>query len=56
MACDPAPQCNFLCGFFHCDLPEDTIDVGISMRTLKGIHNFRKDCATQSSTCSQWGT
>ena len=42
MACDLAPQCNFLYEFFQCNLPEDTIDVEVTVRTLRGIHNFRK--------------
>ena len=28
MAGDLEPQCNYLYGFFTCNLPEDTIDVG----------------------------
>ena len=56
MACDLALQCHFLYGFFHFYLPEDTIDVEITVRTLRGIHNFRKDHVTQLSMCSPWGT
>ena len=29
MACNLAPQCNFLYGVFQCQLPEDTIDMEI---------------------------
>ena len=47
---------NFLHGFFHCDLPEDTIDVEITVRILKGIHIFRKNHGMQSSVCSSWGS
>ena len=49
MPCDLSPQCNFLYGLFNCQLPEVTIDIEITVRTLKCIHNFRQDCATQSS-------
>ena len=42
MACDLAPLCNFLYGFFQCQLPEDTIDVEIIVKTMKGIHTFKK--------------
>ena len=56
MACDLEPKCNFLYGFFHCALPEDTINVEITVRALKGIHTFRKDHTTQSSRCSLWGS
>ena len=55
MVCDLEPQCNFLYGFFTCNLPEDTIDVEVTVHTLKGIHNFRRDCNTQASMCSPWG-
>ena len=57
MACNLAPQCKFLYGHFQFDIPEDTIDVEITVQTLKGIHNFRKDHTTQQKfTCSPWGS
>ena len=56
MACNLNPQCNFLYGFLRCNLPEDTIDMEVTVRTLKGINNFRRDHATQSSTWSLWGS
>ena len=40
----------------QCQLLEDTIDVEITMRTLKGIHIIRKDHNSQSSVCSPWGS
>ena len=54
IACDMSPQFNFLYWFFEWHLPEDTIDVDITVTTMKGIHTFRKDHATQSSTYSLW--
>ena len=56
MDCKLNPQCNFLYRFFKCNLPDDTIDMEITVRTLKGIHKFRTDHATQSSMCSSWGS
>ena len=56
MAVDPVPQCNFLYGFFHFNLLEDTIDVEITMKALKGIHTFRKDHSAQTLVCSPWGS
>ena len=47
---------NFLYRFFQYDLLEDTIDVDITVWTLKGIHIFRKDHSSQSSVCSPWGS
>ena len=55
MACDLAPQGNFLYGFFQCQLPEDTIDAEITMRMIKGIHTCKKECSNQTSSCSPWG-
>ena len=56
MACNLDPQYNCLYGFFECNLPEYTIDVEVTVRNLKGVYNFRKDCTTQSSMCSLWGS
>ena len=41
-------------GYFQCTLPQDTINVDVTMRTLGGINKFRKDHSTQSTTCSPW--
>ena len=54
MACNLEANCNFLHGFFSCTLPEDTIDVDITLHNLKGIHTFRKDRNTQVIKCSPW--
>ena len=56
MVSDLAANCNFLLGYFTCSLLEDTIDVDLTVCTLKGIHTFRKDRNTQLSRCSPWGT
>ena len=55
MACDLAPQCNILYGFLQCQLSEDTIDIEIMMRTMKGILTFKKVCGNQTSSCTPWG-
>ena len=52
MACNLAPQCNVLYQFFQCQLLEDNIDEEIMVRTMKGIHTFKKDCNNQISSCS----
>ena len=56
IACNVSPQCNFLHRFFQCALPEGTIDVEITVQTLKGIHTFRKDQNAQSSMCNPCGS
>ena len=54
MAYDLKPSCDFLFGYFSCALPKDIIDVELTVRTVKGIHAFQKDCNTESTTCSPW--
>ena len=45
------PQCNFQHVYFRCLLPEETVDVEV---TMKGIHTFRSDCTTQIISCKPW--
>ena len=54
MACNLAPSCSFLYGVLSCYLPEDTIDIELTVRTLKGIHTYKKDHSTQMSSYSPW--
>ena len=54
MACVLTPQCNFLYGFFWCQLPEDTIDVEVKVITMKGIPMFRRECSTKIISCKPW--
>ena len=54
MACELKSSCDFLFGFLKCALPEDTIDVKLTVRTVKGIHTFGKDHTTEYATCSPW--
>ena len=51
MACDLKPACNFFFGFLWCTIPMDTIDVELPVQTVQGIHTFRTDHTTESSTC-----
>ena len=54
MACILMPQCNFVHGYFRCLLPEETIDVEVKVKTMKGIHTFRRNCTTQIISCKPW--
>ena len=54
MACVLTPQCNFLYGYFQCQLPEDTIEVEVTVQTTKGIHTFKRDHSTQLISCRPW--
>ena len=54
MACVLTPQCNFLYGYFPCQLPDDTIDVEMTGQSMKGIHTFKRDCSMQLISCRPW--
>ena len=53
MACDLKPTCDFIFGFLKCTLPQDIIDVELTVRKVKEIHTFRKDHTTESATWSR---
>ena len=48
------PQCNFLYGYFSCQLPEYPINVKVTILTVKGIYTFKRDHATQIISCRPW--
>ena len=54
MACILMPQCNFTHRYFRCILPEETIDIEVRVKTMKGIHMFRRDHITQVISCKPW--
>ena len=35
---------------------KDTIDMEVTIRTMKGIHTFKRDCATQIISCRPWSS
>ena len=35
--------CNFMLGYVRCELPEDTVDVEVRIRTLGGTHTLKED-------------
>ena len=47
-------QCNFLYGYFQCQLPEDTIGVDVTVWAMKGIHTFKRDYLTQVISYRPW--
>ena len=55
MACELAANCDFLFGFFSCNLPEDTIDVDLNVCSLWGNHTYKRDRNIQVIKCSPWG-
>ena len=52
MACDLKPTCDFIFGFLLCTLPMVTIDIELTVRTIQGIHMYRKDQISKQVTCS----
>ena len=56
MACILKPECNFLHGYFRCLLPIETMEVEVKVKTIRGIHTFRRDKTTQVISCNPWST
>ena len=56
MACKLRPECNFLHGYFRCQLPVETVDVEVKVKTMQGIHTFRRDRTSQVIKCNPWST
>ena len=54
MACILMPECNFVHGYFRYLLPEETIHVAVKVKTVKGIHTFRRNHITQIISCKPW--
>ena len=50
------PECNFLHRYFRCLLPLETADVEVKVKTMRGIHTFRRDRTTQVILCNPWST
>ena len=46
------PSFDLLFRYFCCAIPEDMIDVELTVRTVQCIHTSQKDHTTQSTTCS----
>ena len=56
MACIHEPKCNFLHGFFQCQLPVETVDVEVRITSMQGAHMFRRDRTCQLIRCNPWST
>ena len=50
------PECNFLHGYFRCQLPVEMLDVEVKVKTMQGIHMFRRDRTSQVINCNPWST
>ena len=56
MACKLRPECNFLHGYFRCQLHVETVDVEVKVKAMQGIHMFRRDRTSQVIKCNPWST
>ena len=54
MACILMLQCTFVHGYFRYLLPEETVDIEVKVRTMKGIHTFKRDHTTQIISYKPW--
>ena len=49
-----SPICDFIFGLIRTCLLIDTVDVGLTVRTVKGIYTYRKDHTTKSTIFTPW--
>ena len=56
MACLLQPECNFLHGFFRCQLLVEVVDIEVKITSMQGTHIFRRDRTTHLITCTPWST
>ena len=56
MACILHPECNFLHRYFMCQLPMETVDMEVKVKTMQGIHTFRRDGTSQVIKCNPCST
>ena len=56
MACILNLECNFLHRYFRCLLTIETMEVKVKVKTMRGIHTFRRGCTTQVISCNPWST
>ena len=50
------PKCNFLHSYFRCQLPTETVDVEVKVKTMQRIHMFRRDRTSHVIKCNPWST
>ena len=56
MACLLQLECNFLHGYFRCQLPVELVDVEVKITSMQGMHIFQRDRTTQLIKCTPWST
>ena len=56
MACILCPECKFLHENFRCQLPVEMVDAKVKVKTMQGIHMFRRDRTSQVIKCNPRST
>ena len=56
IACLLQPECNFLHGYFRCQLPIEVVDIEVKITSMQGTHIFRRDRTMQLIKCTPWNT
>ena len=56
MACILHPECNYLHGYLRCQPPMETVNIEVKVKTMQGIHTFRRDRTSQVIKCNLWST
>ena len=46
--------CDFFFGFMHMNLPIDTVDVELTLRTVQGIYIYCKDHTAETTIFTAW--
>ena len=54
MARKISPICDFIFGSISTCLATDTVDIDLTVRTVKGIYTYRKDHTTESTIFTPW--
>ena len=54
MTCELRPAWDFLFSFFQSALLENTIDIAVTVRMIKGIHSYRKEHTSKQVICNPW--
>ena len=54
MACILKPECKLMHGYFRCLLLEETGDVEMKVKMMRGTHTFRRNHTSQFISCKLW--
>ena len=54
MAREISPMCDFIFGSIRTKSLMDTVDVDLTIRTVKGIYTYQKDHTMESTIFTPW--